>query len=149
MATGKSKEVDRNAGSLTIGQVAKLAGVGIETIRFYEREGIIGKPHRRESGYREFSPNVVSELRFIKRAQELGFSLKEIAELLVIRVDPTENCSPVKRKAEAKISEIRQKIGDLKRMQRVLEKVTRACIASKPITECPILDCFEHASNER
>jgi MerR family mercuric resistance operon transcriptional regulator len=131
---------------LTIGQVAKLAGVGIETIRFYEREGVIRKASRRESGYREFPSSVVSEIRFIKRAQELGFSLKEITELLKIRVNPKQNCSPVKQKAEAKILEIQRKVRDLKRMQHVLEEVTRACVASRPIAECPILDCFERAA---
>src|SRR3954463_8741057 len=124
--------------SFTIGQVAKLAGIGIETVRFYEREGIIQAPQRRESGYREFSQADIEQLRFIKRAQELGFSLKEIAELLAIRVNPKQNCSAVKARAEKKMSEIQKKIRDLKEIQKVLEKVTKACDASKPITECPI-----------
>ncbi len=128
---------------MTIGQVAKAVGIGIETIRFYEREGIIAKPARRESGYRAFSPDVVTQLHFLKRAQELGFSLKEISQLLAIRVDPKQNCSVVKKKAEAKIVEIKQKIRDLKRIEKVLERVTEACQAQRPISECPILECLE------
>jgi len=129
--------------TLTIGQVAKLAGVGVETIRFYERKRVLKEPPRRESGYREYSRDTVRELRFIKRAQELGFSLKEITGLLALRVNPRQDCSGVKKRAEAKISEIRDKVRDLKRIQRVLEEVTRACVASKPIRECPILNCFD------
>lgn len=129
--------------TLTIGQVAKLAGVGIETIRFYEREGIIAEPPRRESGYREYDGEIVSRLRFIKRAQDLGFSLKEITELLAISGNPKEKCSKVKARAESKLEEIESKIRDLRRMQKVLHEVTRACVASQPISECPILKCFE------
>lgn len=129
--------------SLTIGKVAKLTGVGIETIRFYEREGIIEEPPRRESGYREYDPGIVTRLHFIKRAQQLGFSLKEISELLKLRVNPKENCSGVKRRAETKLHEIDGKIRDLKRMRKILAEVTEACVASKPITDCPILKAFE------
>jgi MerR family mercuric resistance operon transcriptional regulator len=129
--------------SLTIGQVAKAAGVGIETIRFYEREGIIAEPPRRESGYRDYGGEVVTRLRFIKRAQELGFSLKEISGLLALRVNPKENCERVKKRAEAKLEEIDLKIRDLKRIKKVLTEVTVACVASKPISDCPILGAFE------
>lgn len=130
--------------NLTIGQVAKLAKVGIETIRFYEREGIIDEPPRRQSGYREYDPEIIRHLRFIKRAQELGFSLREISQLVAMRVNPKQDCSGVKRRAESKLDEIAGKIEDLKRMHKVLTAVTQACVASKPITDCPILDCFDH-----
>jgi MerR family transcriptional regulator, copper efflux regulator len=72
--------------TLTIGQVAKEAGVGVETLRYYEREGLVKEPPRRDSGYRQYPEDVVKRIHFIKRAQELGFSLKEIAELLALRV---------------------------------------------------------------
>ncbi len=133
----------KSKGSLTIGQVAKQAGVGVETIRFYERERIIAEPPRRESGYREYDPEIVKRLHFIKRAQELGFSLKEIVQLLALRVDPRTSCAGVKKRAEAKLEEIERKIQDLKRMQKILKEVTAACVASKPITDCPILHCFD------
>lgn len=140
---GGAKTSKTSSDSLTIGRVAKLAGVGIETIRFYEREGIIEEPPRRESGYREYGGEIITRLRFIKRAQELGFSLKEISELLALRVSPKENCSRVKKRAELKLEEIEAKIRDLKRMQTVLNEVTQACVASKPISDCPILKCFD------
>jgi MerR family copper efflux transcriptional regulator len=129
--------------AITIGQVAKLAQVGVETIRFYEREGIIAEPPRRESGYRIYDTAIVTRLRFIKRAQELGFSLKEISELLALRVKANQNCERVKKRAESKLSEIKQKISDLTRMQKILTEVTEACVASKPIADCPILKAFE------
>ena len=132
-----------SAKSLTIGQVAKQAGVGIETIRFYEREGIIEEPPRRESGYRDYDGEAVTRLQFIKRAQDLGFSLKEIGELLALRVKPNSNCAAVKKRAEAKLEEIAEKIRDLKRMQKTLNELTEACVASKPISDCPILESFK------
>lgn len=128
---------------LSIGQVAKQAGVGIETIRFYEREGVIEEPGRSDSGYREYEAEIVTRLKFIKRAQALGFSLKEIAGLLALRVTPKENCSRIKKQAEQKLEEIGRKIADLKRMQKVLNDVTKACVASRPISDCPILKCFD------
>ena len=76
--------------TLSIGQVARRAGVGVETVRFYEREGLLEEPPRRASGYRQYSEQVVKRIHFIKRAQKLGFSLKEIAELLLLRVDAQE-----------------------------------------------------------
>src|SRR5947208_10875572 len=103
--------------TLTIGQVAKYAGVGVETLRFYEREGLIEEPPRRESGYRQYSADVVKRILFIKRAKELGFSLGEIQELLSLRVDPETTCTDVKRQAEARIADIEHKIADLVRMK--------------------------------
>src|SRR5256714_32011 len=95
---------------LSIGQVARRAGVGVETVRFYEREGLLEEPPRRASGYRQYSEQVVTRLHFIKRAQQLGFSLKEITELLMLRVDGQTSCEEVKRHAEATIAEVEQKL---------------------------------------
>src|SRR5947207_4045264 len=100
---------------LTIGQVARSAGVGVETVRFYERQGLLEEPARRESGYRQYPDDVVARLRFIKRAKELGFSLKEIKELLALRVDPDTTCAEVRSKAAAKIADIKEKIQALQR----------------------------------
>ena len=86
--------------SWKIGQVAKAAGIGIDAIRFYEREGLIEKPPRRSSGYRAYSPDVVQRLRFIKRAKELGFSLREISELLSLEGNPMAGAADVKRLSE-------------------------------------------------
>jgi Hg(II)-responsive transcriptional regulator len=135
--------------TLTIGQVAKQAGVGVDTLRYYEREGLLEEPSRRASGYREFSEEVVTRIRFIKRAQELGFSLKEITELLTLRVDPATPSSEVKRRAEAKLEDIERKIEALFRMKRALEHITHLCTGQGPISQCPILDALEHEDGDR
>jgi MerR family copper efflux transcriptional regulator len=124
---------------LTIGRVARQAGVGIETIRFYERQGLVVEPPRGESGYRHYPASVVPRLLFIKQAKELGFTLKEIKELLSLRVEPSVTCADVKRRAEAKIAEIEAKIRALKQIKRALARVTEACRGSGPIDDCPIL----------
>ncbi len=90
---------------LTIGQLAKSAGVGVETVRFYERKGLLAEPNRRPSGYRQYDEEVVNRLRFIKRAKELGFTLAEIKELLSLRRNPTTTCADVKRRSEEKIDD--------------------------------------------
>ncbi|MDC4207003.1 MAG: Hg(II)-responsive transcriptional regulator (plasmid) [Candidatus Manganitrophus sp.] len=127
---------------LTIGQLAKRAGVKIETVRYYERRGLILEPPRRESGYRQYAEDAVARIQFIKRAQELGFSLKEILELLSLRVDRHTTCKDVRQRAEAKISDIEVKIADLKRMKQALVKVTNACSGRGPTSECPILEAM-------
>ena len=136
---------------LTIGQVAKRAGVGVETVRFYEREGLLEEPQRRPSGYRQFDEGIVARLRFIRRAKELGFTLKEIKELLSLKLDPSTTCAEVKERAEAKIADIEEKIRSLQRMKRALVKVTKSCSGSGPTSECPILDAMEpnEADDER
>lgn len=130
--------------TLTIGQVAKRSGVGIESIRFYERRGVLPKAQRSESGYRKYGEDAVRRLHFIRRAQELGFSLKEIAQLIALRVTANSNCGEVKKKATAKLTEIERKIQDLQRMRAVLKEVTEACVESRPIGDCPILNSFDH-----
>lgn len=124
---------------LTIGKVARLASVGIETIRFYEREGLIADPPRKESGYRQYGPETVSRLRFIHRARELGFSLKEIKELLFLRLDPGATCDSVLDRAEEKIREIEERIQTLGRMKKALKALAQACPGQGPITRCPII----------
>ena len=125
--------------SLTIGKLAQRAGVGVETIRFYEREGLISEPPRRPSGYRDYPLETVARIVFIRRAKNLGFTLKEINELLELRVRPRRNCAQVKRSADAKIADIDGKIASLRRMRRALKDLTRACEKRTPTTECPIL----------
>ena len=125
--------------TLTIGQLARRAGVGVETVRFYEREGLIFEPPRRPSGYRDYPHETVTRIVFIRRAKELGFSLKEIRELLELRVQPRQNCARVKESAEAKIADIDTKIAALRRMRRGLTALTKACEQRRPTKECPIL----------
>ncbi len=130
-------------GSLTIGKVAGLAGVGVETIRFYEREGLIPKPPRKESGYRQYPEEAVVRIRFIKRAKDLGFSLKEIREILSLRISSEVTCEDIRVRAEAKISDIEKKIGTLTKMKRALTKLTSACMGEVPVSRCPILEALE------
>jgi Hg(II)-responsive transcriptional regulator len=128
---------------LSIGQVARRAGVGVETVRFYEREGLLEEPPRRASGYRQYSEQVVSRLHFIKRAQKLGFSLKEITELLTLRVDGHTTCDEVKQAASAKIAEVEQKILELQRMRQALLQVTAPCTGDGPASSCPMLEALD------
>lgn len=127
---------------LTIGQVAKRVEVNIETIRYYERQGLTPLPPRSESGYRQYPEETVNRVRFIKRAQELGFSLKEIAELLSLRVGPNTTCGDVKKMAGEKIEEIGRKIEALERMRRALVEMVDNCEENRKAEECPILLAF-------
>jgi len=99
--------------TLTIGKVAKQAGVGIETIRFYERQMLIDPPPRSASGYRHNPDTVIQRLRFIRRAKELGFSLKEIKELLELHADPQATCGDIKQRAELMLADINKRLDDL------------------------------------
>src|SRR5215469_10576868 len=128
--------------TLSIGQVARRAGVGVETVRFYEREGELSEPPRRASGYRQYSEEVVSRLRFIKRAQLLGFSLKEISELLLLRVGAQTSCEEVKGCTEAKIAEVERKMVELQRMRQALLQVHSLCTGQGPTGRCPMLDAL-------
>ncbi len=129
--------------SMTTGQVAKQANVNIETIRYYERRGLIPEPPRRESGYRQYPHDAIRRLQFIKRAQELGFSLKEIGELLSLRVNLQASSVDIKRRVDAKITGIDARIRDLKGMKGALMKLASACSGRGPTSECPILDALE------
>ncbi len=128
---------------LTIGKVAQRAGVGIETVRFYEREGLIDKPPRGPSGYRNFPESVVSRLLFIKRAKELGFTLNEIKELLSLRLAPETTCAEVKQRANRKIADIKDKVRSLRRMEEALVKLTESCSGRGPADDCPILAALD------
>ena len=128
--------------ALTIGQVAAQCGVGVETVRFYEREGLIAQPSRPESGFREYPPDAVGRIRFIQRSKALGFSLMEIGDLLSLRVDQATTCPEVRKRAEAKIGDIEKKIESLLGMKRALEKLTAACRKREPTGECPILEAL-------
>ncbi len=128
---------------MTIGKVAKLAGVGVETIRFYEREGLLNKPKRRQSGYRVFTSEVVARIRFIKKAKQLGFSLREIRELLSLRVDSRATASDLKTRVDGKITQIDARLLDLKRMKAGLVRLSKACTGKGPMGDCPLLDALE------
>jgi MerR family copper efflux transcriptional regulator len=128
---------------LTIGDVAKEAKVNIETLRYYERRGLLASPARSTSNYRLYAEDTVRRVRFIKSAQELGFSLKEILELLSLRAEPHTKCEDIRKRAEAKINDIEAKIASLRAMKQALTKLVAECAGSGPITECPILESFD------
>lgn len=128
---------------LTIGQLAQQAGVGVETVRFYERKGLIEVPARRPSGYRQYPPEASIRLRFIRRAKELGFSLKEVKELLSLRIEPETSCGDVLGRVKTKIADVEKRIDDLRMMQRALEELARLCRTETVSGDCPILDALE------
>jgi len=128
---------------LTIGQVARESGVGVETIRFYEHKDLIGKPPRRPSGYRQYQPDIVRRIRFIQRAKELGFSLREITDLLSLRVTRGRTCADIRSRAVSKIEEIDAKIAVLQGMRGALVLLSEACVGRGPVSECPILDALD------
>ncbi len=127
---------------LTISHLAQLGGVNLETIRYYERRGLLAKPPRTEAGYRQFSPDAAQRLRFIKRAQELGFTLDEVGELLDLRHDPQHNRDDVRTRAIEKIADVERKIETLAAMKSVLQALTERCEQCGS-DDCPILASLE------
>lgn len=125
--------------SLTIGVVAKRAGVPIDTIRFYEREGLLPEPLRRASGYRSYNETAVARLRFIRRAKDLGFSLDEIRDLLALSSDRRGGVKAVRKRAEQRLASIDARIAELMRIRQGLEQLIEACPGKGDPEHCPIL----------
>jgi Hg(II)-responsive transcriptional regulator len=128
--------------TLTIGRIASRAGIGVETVRFYERQTLIDAPPRSAAGYRQYPENTIQRLRFIRRAKELGFSLKEIKELLVLHGDPKSTCSDIRQRAEKKLDDINGRIHDLKKMRAALELLLAGCSSDATSAQCPILQAL-------
>lgn len=133
--------------ALTIGRAAREAGVNIETVRFYERRGLIEQP-RKGDGYRVYSPDQVARIRFIKEAQQIGFTLSEIGELLTLRADPSADCSAVRDQAAAKLAEVHRKIEQLQRVGAALETLIAACPQHGALQACSIMDALTARSNQ-
>lgn len=129
--------------TLKVGEVAKQAGVNLQTIHYYERRGLLPKPPRTGSNYRAYPAGAVLRVRFIKRAQELGFTLKEIKELLSLRAAPRTRCGDVRRRAEAKVQDIDERVRTLQAMRRALTKLIGECSGSGPVAECPIVEALD------
>lgn len=126
----------------TIGRVAKAAGVGVETVRYYERQGLIEKPMPRRISHREYSTSVVDRIRFIKRSQELGFTLSEVSELLALADESGASRKRVKELATKKLIAIREKLADLQQMESTLSALVNDCSGKGPLAGCPIIDAI-------
>lgn len=128
--------------AITIGQVARRAGVGVETIRFYEREGLIAPPPRNASGYREYTEDAVRRIRFIQRAKDLGFSLTEVGALLALSARAGTDCDHVRERAYAKVADIDRRIQDLQSVREALMRLAAECVPGRAAGECPILSAL-------
>jgi len=136
-------------GHISTSELAKRGGVNLETIRYYERVGLLPKPPRSAAGYRQFSAESVRRVRFIKRAQELGFSLKEIKELLALRIALGSTRADVRKRAESKIIDIEEKVQHLRAMKKALVRLTESCCGSGPASDCPILESLSLDEKEK
>jgi len=130
--------------SLTISRAARKAGVGVETIRFYERKGLIEQPPKpASSGFRSYPEETVERIRFIRQAQELGFSLREVCELLDLRADPQADAADVRERATAKLSDVNEKMRQLQRIKVALETLIAACPGHGAVGCCSIMEAIE------
>lgn len=130
---------------LTTSKLAQAAGVNAETLRYYERRGLLPEPPRRESGYRMYPADSIDRLVFIKRAQELGFTLDEIQQLLDLRVDADATAADVRKQAQVKVAQIESKLAVLQQMRDSLLHLIEQCHGDGPTSDCPILDALsEH-----
>jgi MerR family mercuric resistance operon transcriptional regulator/MerR family gold-responsive transcriptional activator of gol and ges genes len=137
------------ASELTIGKLAKQVGVNIQTVRYYERRRMLSPATRTSSGYRLYGEDALKRLCFIKNAQALGFTLREIADLLSLRVSSTARCGDVQRKAQAKLAQVEAKIRDLRALDRALQCLIHACKAGQPTDRCPILKSMEENTKKQ
>lgn len=128
--------------SLTIGRLAKAAEVNIETIRYYQRMGLLIEPVKPYSGFRVYPDETINRIRFIKRAQKLGFSLKDIAHLLELG---DGHCDDVREQAEAKLSKIEAQIKDLQSMRKMLKTLVSECSAGNGKGRCPIVQSLTNS----
>ncbi|HUP88979.1 MAG TPA: heavy metal-responsive transcriptional regulator [Longimicrobiales bacterium] len=127
---------------LTIGKLAASSGMTVQTVRFYEREGLLEVPARNSSGYRNYEESAAERLHFIKRAQELGFTLKEIRDLIELQVGGTADCGQVRDAAEAKLAMVEAKLADLNSMKCELERLIGSCSGNGPVQTCKIISCL-------
>ncbi len=132
---------------MTRGTLSKLSGVSSRTIRFYEEKGFIPLHAKRDNGYRDYDSTAVEQLKYIKNAQRLGFSLKEIKELSEMKIAPGSSCETVHKKAMQKIRDIEQRIAELNRIMNALKKFTTFCSPGKSVDECRFLQLLEKSED--
>ena len=130
--------------TISIGQLAKATGVGVETVRFYERKGLLDVPARKNGGYRQYDGVAIDRLRFIRQAQQVGFTLKEIHDLLALRDDPDARRADVRDRATGKIADIDAKVRDLLAMRDSLVALLTSCEGDGPASECPIISALDN-----
>jgi MerR family copper efflux transcriptional regulator len=135
--------MDSEIRMLTIGEVARSAGIGVETVRFYEKQGLVPKPARKPSGYRQYRPDAIRRIQFVQAAKEVGFTLKEIRDLLSLRVARGKTCGDVRQRALAKLADVDVKLAELKRMRDALAHLAESCTGKGPTSECPLLDALD------
>ena len=133
----------KSENTMSIGALSKKSGIGIETIRYYERIGVLAPVGRKTSGYRVYDNDSSRTLRFLKNAQGLGFSLAEIKDLLKLRVNKASRCEDVQIRAAKHLQDVEDKIKKLESIQVILSKLIRQCQTRKTSNSCPILECFE------
>lgn len=130
--------------TLTRGQLARQSGVNFSTVRYYERRGILRSKELSTGGYHQYDEADVRLLRFVRRAQELGFTLKEVEELLTLRLDAGSHCDQVRQQAELKIDDMQRKIRDLEQMKNALAGLVEACKHNQTSDRCPMVEALEH-----
>ena len=128
--------------SLTVGKLARAAGVGVETIRYYERRGLLEQPERKPTGYRQYVQNDVDRIRFIKSAQAIGFTLNEIADLISLERDAHAQCGDVQARARVKVDVVDAKIAQLTQMRAELVRLSECCDSEQLYSECRLLNCL-------
>jgi len=137
------KLTSTEAALMQIGEIAEIAGIGIQALRYYERKGILKPAKKKDSGYRLYNQQSLKTVRFVKNAQDLGFSLKEIKDLLKLRVTSPSRNQSVRKQASAKLDSVREKIMTLRSIEASLEKLINDCKLNKSTGKCPIIDNLE------
>lgn len=135
--------------NLSIGQLARAAGVTVETLRFYEKQGLLATPQRTDSGYRQYPPDSIKRVRFIQHAKQVGFTLNDIGELLALRQGKNTSCADIKARATHKIDQVERKIKELERISDALSRMTQKCSGSGSLSDCPILEELELDEQEQ
>jgi len=133
--------------SLTIGQVAKETQVSLDTIRLYERYGLIKEPQRAANGYRQYSEEVIDCLKFISRTKNMGFTLKEIKELLAIHQTSHQTCGDVKQRTQEKLKQVRRKMDELRQLETALQQLFNTCEQHRPEDLCPLFTTLKPMEN--
>ncbi|MDQ6769595.1 MAG: heavy metal-responsive transcriptional regulator [Gemmatimonadota bacterium] len=132
---------------MRIGEIATQTKVSVQALRYYERRGLLPSPSRQSSGYRLYDHDALQRVRFIRRAQDLGFTLQEIGDLLRLWADSTKSCSAVEKRARKTLEGIDGKISDLERMRTALSKYVGACHNGSSLDECPLLAALGDDNN--